>query len=158
MKPVKNYPVCDLTAHRKPTESETMELSLDEFIERDRFAVTNGMTILEAREGFAVASMTCEERHLNGMGVVQGGVYFTLADFAFAAACTIGGKPMVTLNSSIDYFKAVKEGTLTAIATEVSSSRRFAFYLIEIKNDKDELVAKMHCTGYAPSIPPAEKA
>ena len=51
----------------------------------DRFAASIGARLTEVREGYARAELTVEERHLNGAGVCQGGVMFTLADLAFAA-------------------------------------------------------------------------
>jgi len=34
----------------------------------------------------AICSLTLEAKHKNALGAVMGGVYFTLADFAFAVA------------------------------------------------------------------------
>ena len=51
----------------------------------DRFAKSIGAQLVEVREGYARARLTVEEQHLNGAGVCQGGVIYTLADLAFAA-------------------------------------------------------------------------
>ena len=51
----------------------------------DRFARSIGARLTEVREGYSCADLTVEERHLNGAGVCQGGVIYTLADLAFAA-------------------------------------------------------------------------
>ena len=63
-------------------------MTLKEFFKGDRFAVLAGCELTEIREGYARATMTVEERHLNGGDVCQGGAIFTLADLAFAAAAT----------------------------------------------------------------------
>lgn len=57
-----------------------------EFFERDRFARENGIRVVEVRLGFARTEMTVEPRHLNSVGILQGGALFTLADLAFAVA------------------------------------------------------------------------
>mgnify|MGYP003210662590 CR=1 FL=1 len=54
--------------------------------ENDRFATENGAVIEEVEEHYAQCSLKLGSRHRNAMGAVMGGVYFTLADFAFAVA------------------------------------------------------------------------
>jgi acyl-CoA thioesterase len=61
------------------------------FFEKDSFARENGVHITEVRQGFARTVMTVEPRHLNAVGIVQGGAVFTLADLAFALACNSHG-------------------------------------------------------------------
>ena len=51
----------------------------------DRFARSIGVELTEVREGYARAELTVREDHLNAAGACQGGVYYTLADLAFAA-------------------------------------------------------------------------
>lgn len=57
----------------------------------DRFAKSIGAQLTTVREGYACAELTVEERHLNGAGVCQGGVMYTLADLAFAAVANSHG-------------------------------------------------------------------
>ena len=45
----------------------------------DQFARSIGAQLTEVREGYAVATLTITPRHLNGAGVCQGGVIYTLA-------------------------------------------------------------------------------
>ena len=54
--------------------------------EKDHFAASSGMRLVELRPGYAKTSVQIEQRHLNGVGTVHGGAIFTLADFAFGAA------------------------------------------------------------------------
>ena len=64
----------------KPSE-ETVRL-----FEKDRFATDNGAVIEDVSDHYAKCVLKVEDRHRNAMGSVMGGVYFTLADFAFAVA------------------------------------------------------------------------
>ncbi len=59
--------------------------------ENDRFATENGAVIEEVEEHYAKCSLKLGSRHRNAMGAVMGGVYFTLADFAFAVAANWQG-------------------------------------------------------------------
>ena len=68
---------------------------IKEFINRDQFAKHSGIELLSVALGQAIARMTVHPWHLNGVGTVQGGAIFTLADFAFAAACNSHGKVAV---------------------------------------------------------------
>ncbi len=119
------------------------------FFRRDRMAAELGMTLAEVTPGGAVATMTVEDRHLNGMGMAHGGAIFTLADFAFAAACNSHGTVAVALNVSISYVKAAGKGAaLTATAEETSRGRRTGTYAIRVADEQDRTVALFHGLAY----------
>ena len=54
-----------------------------EVIHNDRFAKYVGIRLVEVGKGYAVTELTLNENHLNGLDRIQGGVIFTLADYAF---------------------------------------------------------------------------
>lgn len=116
--------------------------------EKDRFARTSGIKLLEASPGFARAEMEIGENHLNAVGVVQGGAMFTLADFTFAVASNSHGKVALAINAEISFFKSVTSGVLTAVANEISLHNKLGTYLIEIFDEKKELVAHFKGTAY----------
>ena len=62
------------------------------FFEKDRFAAETGAVIDEIDDRYARCSLTLEAKHKNALGAVMGGVYFTLADFAFADCLSWSGK------------------------------------------------------------------
>jgi acyl-CoA thioesterase len=121
---------------------------LIKFFENDRFAFENGMKVTEIRHGWAVAEMQIEKRHLNGVGTVQGGAIFTLADLAFAAACNSYGIVTVAINANITYFKPPKGDTLTARANEVSRSKTLCSYNIDVFDGEGDLVARFTGNGF----------
>lgn len=121
---------------------------LIEFFERDRFAAYNGIKLVQVKPGFAVTEMTVTAEHLNGLGIVQGGAIFTLADFAFAAASNAAGQTTVGINAHVAYFKASKGGKLTAEAKEVSGAKKITGYNVEVFNEHKELIAHLSFTGY----------
>lgn len=116
---------------------------------KDKFCCeTVGVELLEISEGRAKTMLKLEPRHLNGLGIVQGGVIFTLADFALAAAANSHGTAAVLINSSISYFKAVSSGTLYATAEEESCNPKLATYIIRVTNEAGELLALIQSTAY----------
>ncbi len=122
--------------------------TLRQYFSRDAFAGLCGIDIVEASEGHAVALVRIEDRHLNGLKVVHGGLLFTLADMAFAAAAHTRGKVSVSINSSISYIKAARGRTLRAEATEVSRDNRLASYAINIMDETGEVVATAQGLAY----------
>lgn len=127
--------------------------SVKHHFENDRFATSSGMRLVELRPGFAKSAVTIEERHLNSFGTVQGGVIFTLADFAFEAAVKIGGRVAPAINTYLSFLKASRSGTLYAEATEVSRSRKLSVCTVRVINDDGELVALFQGTAYIKDEP-----
>lgn len=115
---------------------------------RDRFASGAGITLEEVSEGHARARMEATPAHLNGVDIVQGGAIFTLADFAFAAACNSSGVVAVAVNVSISFIKAAKPGTLVATADEVSRTNRLSTCSVRVTDAAGELVALFTGTAY----------
>ena len=85
---------------------------------------------------------------LNGGGVCQGGAIFTLADLAFAAATNSHARLTLSINSSINFFKAENKGFLYAEAKENFNHKRLANCEVLITNEAGELIASFNGTGY----------
>ncbi len=117
-------------------------------MEKDIFAQHLGIKIVQAAEGQAQAEMLAEEKHLNSLGIVHGGAIFSLADTAFAAASNSHQATALAINATISYCNAAHKGRLRAWAKEVSLNRRLATYLVEIKDDEDNLIALFQGTVY----------
>ena len=126
----------------KPSE-ETVRL-----FENDRFATENGAVIEEVDDHYARCALRVEERHRNAMGAVMGGVYFTLADFAFAVAANWQEIGTVSLTSDIAYLGSAKGDRLTAEAVCVKNGRTTSYYRIEVKDEFGKLAAIVNTTGY----------
>ena len=125
-----------------------MDVKKNNVVANDRFADFIGLKLLKYDSGYALAQLEIEERHLNGVGLAQGGVLFTLADYAFAAACNADGIPTVGINCSISYIKTAKGKIITAEAKEVSTQNRLCQYMVCIYDEDKTLLAQMMCTGY----------
>ncbi|WP_122644089.1 PaaI family thioesterase [Luxibacter massiliensis] len=126
----------------KPTEQ------IIELFEKDRFATDNGAVIDEVEEHYAKCSLRIEARHKNAMGAVMGGVYFTLADFAFAVASNWQEIGTVSLQSDIAYLGSAKGEKLTAEAVCIKNGRKTSYYRVEVKDELGHLAAVVNTTGY----------
>lgn len=84
-------------------------MSSDRWKLYDEFAEGNGMSVDEVTDDVAVSLMTVEKRHLNGVGVCQGGALFTLADLAMAAVANQKGMSVLT-DANIRFLSAAHEG------------------------------------------------
>ncbi|MBO4411715.1 MAG: PaaI family thioesterase [Lachnospiraceae bacterium] len=118
------------------------------YFTKDTFATGNGMEIVEIGEGTAVTRMTVDGRHLNAEGGVMGGVIFTLADFAFAAAVNNVHRPTVALQVSINYLTAPKDKVLIARAHQVRDGRTTCVYDIDVEDGLGRRIAQFVGTGY----------
>lgn len=76
---------------------------------KDIWAEENGMSVTETTDTTATAEMVVERRHLNGVGVCQGGALFTLADLAMAAVTNQSSKSVST-DANIRFLSPAKEG------------------------------------------------
>ena len=116
--------------------------------ENDRFATENGATIDEIGDKSAVCSLFLTPSHRNAMGAVMGGVYFMLADFAFAVAANHEKMDCVSLRSDISFLGAAKGERLFAKAECIKDGRSSACYRVDVTDDLGNLTATVMVTGY----------
>lgn len=114
---------------------------IKEFFKKDAFAESCGIELMEVSQGCAKARMNITPSHLNGVGTVQGGAIFTLADFAFAVASNSHGTVAVAINVNISFVKAVNKGTLFAQAKETSRNPKLATYDVRVTDEGGSLIA-----------------
>jgi acyl-CoA thioesterase len=114
----------------------------------DKFAMGNGIELAECRPGYARATVKIGQQHLNGAGVVHGGLLFTLADFCFAAAVNSYGYITLSVNANISFFNKSTEGVITAEATEIARSNKLCTCDINIYDEEKNLLANFKGTAY----------
>lgn len=126
-----------------------VDIQIRKRLENDRMAQMLGIELLELHEGYARCTMMVTEQMLNMHGSTHGGAIFTLADFAFAAACNSYGQVAVALGVSISFLDAVKAGTrLVAEAREESLTPRTGLYRLLVTDEDGKLVAAAQATAY----------
>lgn len=119
-----------------------------EFFKKDRFATkTTGIKIEEAGDNYARCAMEITPDHLNAANSVMGGALFTLADFTFAVASNAPEKLTLSLSGEISYISRAKGDTLIAAAKCLKHGKTACFYIIEIRDNLDNLVANVTFSG-----------
>lgn len=126
---------------------ETLE-QVRAFFRKDHFATENGAVIDEIRENYARCSLKIEERHINGMGAVMGGVPFMLADFTFAVAANWKECRTVSLHSDIAFLGTAKGERLIAEAHCIKNGRTTCYYQVEVHDELNNQVAVVNTTGF----------
>ena len=123
-------------------QKPSAKLVAEKVFEKDLFSQWLGIEILEIQEGYSKIAMTVREEMINGLGIVHGGIAFSLADSAFAFACNNRNNLSVALDTSINFLKPVHVGDrLESIATEVHNGRSTGLYQISISNQNQIVVA-----------------
>lgn len=143
--------VAEKTDHVKVTERMDNQKTLEEvkkIFENDRFATENGAVIEEIDDHSAACSLEITDSHRNAMGAVMGGVYFMLADFAFAVAANWQKMSCISVHSDISFLGAAKGKKLIAKAVCVKDGRTMSCYRIDVMDDLGNLTAIVTATGY----------
>ena len=108
----------------------------------DRASKALGIEVEVTEPGVAVATMTVREDMLNGFDVIHGGITFTLADTAFAFACNSYNDQTFAASAQVEFVRpAVRDDALVATAKEDYRGRRNGYYSVEVRNQRDEVVA-----------------
>lgn len=126
----------------------------DEVFARDLYATqTTGVKLEMVKQDYARCTVELQLLHRNAMGGVMGGVMFTLADLAFAAAanshCIEAEEPLswVSTDSNI-HFIAQPSGNLLIAETQcVKRSRTSCLFLINIHDEKNNIMAVVTTSG-----------
>jgi acyl-CoA thioesterase len=116
---------------------------------KDSFSQWLGIELVDIKEGYSKIKMLVREEMMNGLNVVHGGIAFSLGDSAFAFACNSRNNLSLALETSISFLKPVFVGdTLIAEAKEIRNGRSTGVYLVEIKNQHEQLIALFKGTCY----------
>ena len=106
---------------------------------------------VEATGDGADASLTIAPHHLNGRGVVHGGVYSSLLDTVMGSA-VVAAIPRewwcATTSLSIQFLGGATEGDLRATGRVVRRSRSIAFVSGEVEDASGRVVAVAHGTWH----------
>ncbi len=114
----------------------------------DHFARSIGARLTEVKVGYARAELDVTDTHLNGAGICQGGVIYTLSDLAFAAVANCHGILSLGISNTITFMQSARLGDhLVAECTEQLDHHRLPYCDMKITNQNGELIAAM--TGLA---------
>lgn len=114
----------------------------------DRYAMDTGAFIEEIADHYAKCSLTLNEHHKNAAGGIMGGVYFTLADFAFAVAANWQKMGTVSVNSDISFIGVPKSDKIFAETELIKDGRTVCCYNVSIKDSLGNPLAAVKIVGY----------
>jgi len=118
-----------------------MNRIVDYMYRHDPFSQWLGIRRLAEGEGYCTLEMVIRPEMLNGHGIAHGAITYALADSAFAFASNSRGRKAVSIETSINHLKPLKEGdVITAVAEETSLGHKIAIYHIRVTKG-EELVA-----------------
>lgn len=134
-----------------------MEL-IDWLNDNDRFARYSDCRLTEIGDGFAKATMTVKEKHLNAGGVCQGGALFTLADLALAAVMNNRGILTFGIQNNIMFLQSAKLGdVLIAEASELYDHHRIPAVEVKVTNSAGNLLCVVTGMAYRKDIKMPQK-
>lgn len=136
------------------TDNTRARKVVEKMMTDDLFSQWLGIKVIEVRDGYSRIEMTVRAEMMNGLGIVHGGVAFSLADSAFAFACNNRNNLSVALDTSINFTKPVHVGDrLTAEAKEMHNGRSTGLYHITVYNQHDHAVALFKGTCFRTGKP-----
>jgi acyl-CoA thioesterase len=110
-----------------------------------------GISIEEARAGYARLSMIVRSDMLNGHCIVHGGMVFALADTAFAYVCNGRNEKTVAAQAGIVFLGSAGEGeTLIAEAEEAATAGRSGVTRVSVRTTDGRAIAEF--TGYSRTL------
>ena len=113
-----------------------------------------GIEIVEVSEGYCKAKMKLREEMINGLGVVHGGIAFSLADSAFAFACNNRNNLSLALDTSMNFTKTLLPGDeLVAEAKELHNGKSTGVYLVTLYNQNNVQVGLFKGTCFRTGKP-----
>ena len=125
------------------------------------FGTLLGVQVVEQRAGKLICKLAIEDRHMNGVGLVHGGVLTGLIDHVLSLAVYPHveiGKWVATLDMKVSYIAPARNGELIAEAEVVSLRRRIGTVRIDVRNvpasgGAPELIAAAMGTVYVRDAP-----
>ncbi len=104
-----------------------------------------GIEMTEVRADRVVATWDAQPKHHQPYGIVHGGVHCSVVETlaSVGAATWLGDKGQcVGVNNTTDFFRAVREGVLTSVATPIHRGRTQQLWVVETHDDQDRLVSR----------------
>ena len=137
------------------SEQDKLSNEVVEFMmKEDLFSQWLGIEVEEITEGYSRIKMVIRSEMINGLGIIHGGIAFSLADSAFAFACNNRNNLSVALDTSINFLKPVHvNDVLVAEAKEIHNGRSTGLYQVVITNQHQQQVALFKGTCFRTQKP-----
>jgi uncharacterized protein (TIGR00369 family) len=104
-----------------------------------------GLRITDVAADRVVATWTASEKHHQPYGIVHGGVHASVVETlgSVGSAMWFGDRgKVVGVNNSTDFYRAVREGEMTSVATPIHQGRTQQVWVVETKDADGRLVSR----------------
>jgi 1,4-dihydroxy-2-naphthoyl-CoA hydrolase len=125
--------------------SETADLSPADLLATLPYSVVLGMTLDETTPQLVRGSLPWSPERCTTNGLMHGGALMSLAD-TVGAVCAVlnlpAGAGTATVQSSTNFFRGVRDGTLHAAARPLHVGRSFIVVRTDLTDDQDRPVGQ----------------
>jgi 1,4-dihydroxy-2-naphthoyl-CoA hydrolase len=125
--------------------SETADLSPADLLATLPYSVALGMTLDETTPQLVRGSLPWSPERCTTNGLMHGGALMSLAD-TVGAVCAVlnlpAGAGTATVQSSTNFFRGVRDGTLHAAARPLHVGRSFIVVRTDLTDDQDRPVGQ----------------
>ena len=120
-----------------------------QYFARDRYASEiTGVVIEEVGPHYAKCSLKIDERHLNALDFLMGGVVYTMADLTFAVAANFHAERTTVTNvAQVSYLNPLSGDTIYSESRLVKDGKRVCFYEIRIWDNTGRDLALVTMNG-----------
>ncbi len=130
------------------TEEQVYEQAVRNYFKGDRYVIHSGITIDEITAERTIVSAQINETHLNGNGCVQGGMLYTMADFAFAVHENYLHPGTVTQGGQITYLRPAFCKKIVATATETERAGHNTVAEVILTGEDGKILCICHFNGF----------
>ena len=120
------------------------------YFAKDRYASEiTGVVIEEVGDRYAKCSLKIDQRHLNALDFLMGGVVYTMADLTFAVSTNFRAeRPTVTNVAQVSYLNPLAGDTIYSESRLLKDGKRVCFYEIRIWDNSGKDIAIISMNGY----------
>ncbi|MBE6972957.1 MAG: PaaI family thioesterase [Ruminococcaceae bacterium] len=106
-----------------------------------QFAYENGITVTDARPGYAEGVLEVRPTSSNPHGTVHGGCLYTLADTVAGTAACAHGASCVTVSGTMEFLRPATGPTIRCVATPKKQGRTLSVMQVVLTDDAGKNVA-----------------
>lgn len=132
-----------VTGWSQPALEARFNGSMDPATMTDPFSAYIGLEYVELTGSRVVATWAAKPELHQPYGIVHGGVHCSVVESlgSVGSALWLGDRGQcVGVNNNTDFYRAVREGTLTSTATPLHQGRSQQVWVVETVNDADGTV------------------
>ena len=130
------------------TEEQRKEIAFRNFDSFGGFIKNNNYKLIDINDGYCEMEAEITESSMNPYNICHGGFLFGLLDTCCGACASSDGRGSLTVNSSINYMKAVTGTKVRAIGKTIKYGKHITVVEGNIFDDQDRLVCNGTVTYY----------